>query len=577
LYAKAPAKQAAPEEKEGPAMLSVEEDSPMEEEGLTTSTSGIDRLWSSADGGGDSPSSSQEEVRYWQSERTVRSGFGFSRVCTSQGDEGSSATNGRFHLADIFRIADQQRWVAAWCRGGELLLGRDGDPLSSDSLAGFPAKLVIVVAHLPGQDVVLERLIKKVREIGGPEYSIYLLQLRSEAASQTLRLQSLAIAAGADDMMLGIRCEDDLELAVAMCSKRRQARVEELEQQRAAITAGFEEQLNEGIRSAQEAERANAIVWQMADSICPGFPCPDLSLEADPCVGAKVGPCRLTAELGKGAFGRVYRCVNDSSGVVEAVKVLSKRRFADRSQISALWKEVSLHQRLRHENVVSFLGVMHGPRHIFLRLEVAGSVNLFQYLKSANDQRLSLEKTRNFSGQLMAAIAYCHTQGVAHRDLKPENIAVGGIDNNPNIKVLDFGHSTNAKKPRTDIAGTFPFMAPEVIVAGLGMPYSPMTADIWASGVVMLEMACGLRQMDRMLGWERSTPLEPRRRDELERFFTGSAALERAVRERAPGAPVGFLDALQGALCVSTEARWDAPRLRRCVWLRSGSRSSRES
>ena len=69
------------------------------------------------------------------------------------------------------------------------------------------------------------------------------------------------------------------------------------------------------------------------------------------------------------------------------------------------------------------LGVVHGPRHIFIRLESVESSNLWRYTK-AEGGRLSGQRARLFQWHIVIAIAYCHGSGVAHRDMNPESIVV---------------------------------------------------------------------------------------------------------------------------------------------------------
>lgn len=82
---------------------------------------------------------------------------------------------------------------------------------------------------------------------------------------------------------------------------------------------------------------------------------------------------------------------------------------------------------------------------------------------------------------------YFHKLNIAHRDIKPENLF---LDDNLNLKVGDFGLS-NIFGPETLLktsCGSPCYAAPEMIS---GKPYSGVTVDIWASGVVLFAMLCG--------------------------------------------------------------------------------------
>jgi len=44
--------------------------------------------------------------------------------------------------------------------------------------------------------------------------------------------------------------------------------------------------------------------------------------------------------------------------------------------------------------------------------------------------------------QILSAVAHCHANGIVHRDLKPSNIMLSRKENNPVLKIIDFGAST---------------------------------------------------------------------------------------------------------------------------------------
>ena len=69
--------------------------------------------------------------------------------------------------------------------------------------------------------------------------------------------------------------------------------------------------------------------------------------------------------------------------------------------------------------------------------------------------------SRYYFKQLLQALEYIHTNGIAHRDLKPENIF---LDKNYDIKIADFGFAKhiNLKKMKS-LVGTLRYMAPEVL------------------------------------------------------------------------------------------------------------------
>jgi 5'-AMP-activated protein kinase catalytic alpha subunit len=92
-----------------------------------------------------------------------------------------------------------------------------------------------------------------------------------------------------------------------------------------------------------------------------------------------------------------------------------------------------------------------------------------------------------FLQQLLNAVEYLHRLGVTHRDLKPENLL---LDNNNNIKVVDFGLSNIYAPGETLLTacGSPCYAAPEMIA---NKPYDGLKTDIWSTGVILYAMICG--------------------------------------------------------------------------------------
>jgi len=89
--------------------------------------------------------------------------------------------------------------------------------------------------------------------------------------------------------------------------------------------------------------------------------------------------------------------------------------------------------------------------------------------------------------QLLGAVRYMHSQGIAHRDLKPENLV---LDDQFNLKLNQFQYSLNAQ---TTSSGSIPvnrhLMPPEFWKMQIG--YDPFDADLFACGVILFYMRTG--------------------------------------------------------------------------------------
>eukprot|EP00898_Chlorokybus_atmophyticus_P008660 jgi/Chlat1/8796/Chrsp90S00886 len=204
--------------------------------------------------------------------------------------------------------------------------------------------------------------------------------------------------------------------------------------------------------------------------------------------------------IGSGAFGRVYKAMNDESGELIAVKQvvvpINSATDRDRAQqeMADFEKEVNLLRTFDHPNIVSGTGVQRylgTERHdncinIFLEFVPGGSIaSLLSQFHRFNEKVI-----RSYTRQLLLGLEYLHKHGVMHRDIKGANILVDKVGV---IKLADFGASKKLQNLVTiaegvkSIKGTPYWMAPEVIKQeGHGRQ-----ADIWSVACTVIEMATG--------------------------------------------------------------------------------------
>ncbi|KNC46206.1 TKL protein kinase, variant [Thecamonas trahens ATCC 50062] len=202
-------------------------------------------------------------------------------------------------------------------------------------------------------------------------------------------------------------------------------------------------------------------------------------------------------ELGHGAHARVFRGLRAKTPV--AVKVLFTQELAPEADVSALQHslkdEAVLLGKLRDPNIVQFLGLSmmpatnhSGPRPALV-FELMERGSLFDYH----------ERYGRFPPQVAAALAldaarglaYLHSKGVVHGDMKSPNLLLSGASGRMRLKVADFGLAKlKGNGVATTNAGTFRWMAPEVMVSGKENTYGK-EADVFSFGVVMWELAAG--------------------------------------------------------------------------------------
>uniref|UniRef100_A0A6U2ALD6 Protein kinase domain-containing protein n=1 Tax=Hemiselmis andersenii TaxID=464988 RepID=A0A6U2ALD6_HEMAN len=197
-------------------------------------------------------------------------------------------------------------------------------------------------------------------------------------------------------------------------------------------------------------------------------------------------------QLGAGAFGRVFEGMNEETGDFLAVKEVqmygSNKEIEERAK--ALEREISIMARLRHPNIVRYLGCDHKGDKVFIFMEIAPKGSVASVIAAYG--KLSEGVSRKYCEQMLKGLAYLHgqEQPVIHRDIKGANVLIwdSGV-----VKLADFGASKRLNQLSTmsrenkSMIGTPYWMAPEVIrESGHGRK-----ADIWSVGCTCIEMLTG--------------------------------------------------------------------------------------
>ncbi|KAK9732778.1 hypothetical protein RND81_04G021300 [Saponaria officinalis] len=203
-----------------------------------------------------------------------------------------------------------------------------------------------------------------------------------------------------------------------------------------------------------------------------------------------VGECEILWEdldigerIGLGSYGEVYHA--DWNGTEVAVKKFLDQDFSG-AALEEFKREVRIMRRLRHPNVVLFMGAVTRPPHLSIVTEFLPRGSLYRILHRPNFQ---IDEKRRIKMALDVArgmnCLHTSTPTIVHRDLKSPNLLV---DKNWNVKVADFGlsrlkHNTFLSSKST--AGTPEWMAPEV----LRNEQSNEKCDVYSFGVILWELA----------------------------------------------------------------------------------------
>ena len=130
-------------------------------------------------------------------------------------------------------------------------------------------------------------------------------------------------------------------------------------------------------------------------------------------------------ELGKGAYGVVWKGRHQDSGETFAIKKTKIDNMNDGIPSTTL-REIAILMDLQHENIVSLKDIVMKDTVIFFVQEYCNT-DLSKFLQSIPEgQKLTASVIRSYIHQVLMGVAYCHMERIIHRDLKPANILLSG-------------------------------------------------------------------------------------------------------------------------------------------------------
>ena len=217
-------------------------------------------------------------------------------------------------------------------------------------------------------------------------------------------------------------------------------------------------------------------------------------------IGSRLGHYDVTALIGEGGMGQVYRATDTQLGRDVALKILPDAFAADPDRLARFQREAQVLASLNHPGIAAIYGIEKSDDTQALVLELVEGPTLADRIAKGP---IPLDEALPIAKQIAEALEAAHEAGVIHRDLKPANIKVR---EDGTVKVLDFGLAkaldtmpagdpsqsptlTAAATQMGVILGTAAYMSPE---QARGKPVDKR-ADIWGFGCVLFEMLTGRR------------------------------------------------------------------------------------
>jgi len=204
-------------------------------------------------------------------------------------------------------------------------------------------------------------------------------------------------------------------------------------------------------------------------------------------VGSTVSHYKITAKLGEGGMGVVYKAEDTKLDRIVALKFLADHLLNDEEAKQRFLREAKAAAALNHPNICTVYEIDEADGKTFIAMEFIEGETIEDRITAGP---LSIKDALDIARQAADGLQAAHEKGVVHRDIKPANILV---DAKGHAKVMDFGLArlTEASRlTKLDTAmGTVAYMSPE---QAQGMEVDGR-ADIWALGCVLYEMVAGQR------------------------------------------------------------------------------------
>ncbi len=204
-------------------------------------------------------------------------------------------------------------------------------------------------------------------------------------------------------------------------------------------------------------------------------------------VGKLLGKYKITAKIGQGGMGTVYRGFDTELKRPVAIKILAEHLSSEKRFIRRFQKEAESVAKLNHPNIVHIYDIGKSGGLHYLVMEYVDGETLKCIIKDGRP--LPFREVIRIVEQIAFALDYAHGEGIVHRDVKPGNVLI--FSGNRKVKVTDFGLALALEGLRLtvsgQIVGTPEYISPEQAL-GKNVRFP---SDLYSLGVMTYEMLAG--------------------------------------------------------------------------------------
>lgn len=137
--------------------------------------------------------------------------------------------------------------------------------------------------------------------------------------------------------------------------------------------------------------------------------------------------------IAKGSFSRVRYCVDTTTNVAYALRIIDRQKIEQEGLLDSLKNEITIMKMFNHRSLVTVVNMMASTNRIFLVLDIMAGGNM--KMKLYNEHFLDEKEAIFYFQQFFSGVEYLHSMGITHGNLRLENIL---LHTNGSLKITDF-------------------------------------------------------------------------------------------------------------------------------------------
>ncbi len=193
---------------------------------------------------------------------------------------------------------------------------------------------------------------------------------------------------------------------------------------------------------------------------------------------------QVLEELGSGLWGTVYKVQDIRTQEIYALKLFHKLAARD---LYEKFSAENMHHitKIHHLNLVHVLDFGNFGQHIYYLSEYFKGKTLKNFIfKSSN-----LKLLYDIVVQVCYGLNALHSQDIIHQDLKPANVVYQLKDNQPIVKIMDYGFTKiDIERSQQKVSSTLPYIAPEIY-----LDQEPVfQSDFYSLGTILYKLTTGI-------------------------------------------------------------------------------------